>query len=175
MRAPLPTALAALLFAGFATSALHAEEKRELGAHEHGHVTLQIAIDGNDVTMALEAPGKDIVGFEHTAETDDQKAAIEAATAQLSDPSALFTMTEAAGCTVASNAVELHQEGDHNAFEAAYTFSCTDIAALTGMETTLFTLYPSIEEIDVDYATPSGQGSVELEADDPVITLPATS
>ncbi len=175
MRAPLSTAFAALLLAGVATTALHAEEKRELGAHEHGHVELQIAIDGNDVTMTLEAPGSDIVGFEHAAETDGQKAAVEAAVTQLSDPAALFTMTEAAGCSVASSDAELHQEGDHNAFEASYTFACTDIAALTGLTTNLFTLYPSIEEIEVEYATPAGQGSAELEADDPSIIFPAAS
>ena len=180
MRAPLPTtflstAFAAVLLASAPTSPLHAEEKRELGAHEHGHVEWQIAIEGNDVTMTLEAPGSDIVGFEHDAKTDEQKAAIEAATTQLTDAAALFTLTEAAGCTVGASDVELHQEGDHNAFEASYTFACTDIAALTGVQTNLFTLYPSIEEIEVEYATPAGQGSAELEADDPSITFPASS
>ena len=175
MRAPLSTAFATLLLCGVAATALHADEKREVGAHEHGHVELQIAIDGDTVTMELEAPGSDIVGFEHAAKTDEQKAAIDAATTQFGDPAALFTMTEAAGCSVASTDVDLHQHDDHSAFEAEYTFTCTDIAALAGLETNLFSLYPSVEEIEVEYATPAGQGSAELEADNPSLTFPASS
>ncbi|MEM7488966.1 MAG: DUF2796 domain-containing protein [Pseudomonadota bacterium] len=138
-------------------------ETRELHAHEHGHVTLQVAVDGQTVEMMLEAPGADIVGFEHVAETDEQKAAVDAARADLSDPMALFVLPEAAGCTGAAAEVELHQDGDHNAFEAAYSLTCTNPSALTEIETRFFDLYPSVEEIDVEYVTPAGQGAGELE------------
>ena len=49
-------------------------ERRELGAHEHGHLVLNIAIEGDRIEMELMAPGVDIVGFEHAAETDEHKA-----------------------------------------------------------------------------------------------------
>ena len=68
------TAVFALAGALAATAAV-AEERRELGAHEHGHSTLTIAVEGTRVAMELSAPGADIVGFEHAAETDEQKAA----------------------------------------------------------------------------------------------------
>ena len=167
------TLAVATLLASIAVS--QAEEKRELGSHEHGHVTLAVAIEGGRLEMELEAPGQNIVGFEHAAETDEQKAAVEKARTQLADAAAVFTLPEAAGCTADEAKVELHSEGEHNAFEVRYTYTCSKPAELTRIETKLFALYPTIEEVDVDYATAGGQGSVELEADKPVIALPGSA
>ena len=167
--AALPLAALPGLFPAVANA-----ETRELGAHEHGHVALQIAVEGDAVEMILEAPGADIVGFEHAPETDGQTAEVEAALETLSDPMALFVLPDAAGCTVEAAEVELHQEGDHNAFEAEYTLRCADAAAVTEVGTKLFDLYPSIEEIEVEYATPAGQGAGELEPDDAVLSLPTS-
>ena len=152
-----------------------AEEKRELGSHEHGAATLQVAIEGSMVEMAIAIPGESIVGFEHAAETDEQKAAVTAETERLGKPMDLFTLPEAAGCEVASAEVELHQEGDHNEFEAEYALTCADTGAVTTIQTKLFEMYPELEEIEVEYATPGGQGAAELEADSPALTLPSTS
>ena len=69
---------ACLLAAGMACAALpaSAEEHRQLGAHVHGHGRLNIAIEGNTISMELEVPGMDIVGFEHEPSTPEQKAAV---------------------------------------------------------------------------------------------------
>lgn len=90
-----------------------AEERRELGAHEHGHSALNIAIEADQVLMELMAPGMDIVGFEHAAETDEDKAAIEQAEVALGDPLTLFVMPDAAGCVVEAAVVELETEDEH--------------------------------------------------------------
>ena len=74
-----------------------AEETRQMGAHEHGVSTLNIAFEGNVLMMELEAPGADIVGFEYEAETDEDKARIAAAVAVLEDPTSLFVLPAAAG------------------------------------------------------------------------------
>ena len=153
----------------------HGDETRELGAHQHGHAVLQVALEGNMVEMAFEVPGESIVGFEHAPETDEQRTAVDEASTQLSDPLALFTVPTEAGCEVSSSAVELHQEGDHSAFEAEYALTCSNADAITTLETTLFELYPDLEEIEVEYATPSGQGAGELEPGAASLTLPSTS
>lgn len=104
------TAVAAL---ALLPGAALAQEHRELGAHVHGTATLDVAVEGTTVSMILEAPGADIVGFEHPATSDDDRAAIEAATTTLGDPLALFAPPEAAGCTASSAEVHLVAEGDH--------------------------------------------------------------
>ena len=82
-------------------------------------------------------------------------------------------MPAAAGCTAEAADVHLHQEGGHNAFEAEYEMRCSDPAALTEVGTTLFDLYPSIEEIEVEYVTPAGQGADEMEPGE-ALSLPAS-
>ncbi|WP_179379583.1 zinc uptake protein ZrgA [Jannaschia marina] len=105
------TAAAALL----ATTAL-AEDTRQLDAHEHGTGALDIAIDGTTVAMELRVPGADIVGFEHAAESDEDRAAIAEALTTLSTPTDLFGLSDAAGCTVEAATADLETEGaeDHD-------------------------------------------------------------
>ena len=95
-----------------AAQSASAEETRQLGAHEHGVGALDIAFESGQIAMAFKAPGADIVGFEHPAESDADKAAIEAALAVLADPLALFTLPDAAGCTVTEASAELESAED---------------------------------------------------------------
>jgi len=98
-----------------ATPAMAEEAKRELGAHEHGHGTLNIAIENARVSMELEAPGMDIVGFEHAAESKDDKAKVEKATKVLGEPLKLFKVPASAECKVAEAKVKVeaeHEDGD---------------------------------------------------------------
>lgn len=175
MRQLLTSSITFIAACTLSAGQLYAEGTRELHSHEHGHVKLEIAIEKNKMNISLEAPGESVVGFEHVAKTDKQKAAVAAAEKQLADPIALFVLPPKAGCTVNSAKSELHQEGKHNEFEASYAFTCTNVAELKNMKTNLFELYPAIEEIDVNYIAPSGQGAAELEPDAPTVTFAPTS
>ena len=106
MSRPLILAAIAIVCAGEAIAA----ERRELGAHQHGHGKLNIAIDGNKVAMELEAPGADIAGFEYAAKSDADMAAIKQATATLEKPLALFKVPDAAQCKVSQAKVEIETE-----------------------------------------------------------------
>jgi len=115
MRKPTPSALYVPLFA-FALllpAGLRAEEEhRELGAHVHGHGTLNVAIEDKRVALELEVPGMDIVGFEHAATSDDQKLKVAEAKEILQRPLDIFAVPAAAGCTVASADVAVEAEHD---------------------------------------------------------------
>ena len=95
----LRTALITSTALAFALSAT-AADKRELGAHEHGVGALNIAVEGATILMELEAPGADIVGFEHPAESAEDKGKIKAALEVLEKPLQLITLPTAAGCAV---------------------------------------------------------------------------
>ena len=134
------------LVATFGATA-NAAERRELGAHEHGHSKLNLAVEGTRVAMEIAAPGLDVLGFEHPAATGEEKAAVETGKATLGEPLGLFVLPAAAGCRVVEAAVELLQEehegeehgeaenGDdaalHNEFQGSYTLDCADPGALT--------------------------------------------
>lgn len=102
------------LIALFAAMPALANETRQLDAHEHGVGELNIAIEGTTVLMEFHAPGADIVGFEYSAKSDSDRAAVEAAEVRLSAPLELFVMPEAATCTVKSAQAELEGEGGHD-------------------------------------------------------------
>ncbi|MGE0517151.1 MAG: DUF2796 domain-containing protein [Hyphomicrobiaceae bacterium] len=89
-----------------------AEEHRELGPHQHGHGKVNIAVEGTAVAIELEVPGMDIVGFEHVAQSDADKQALEAAKAKLADPLAVFGIPAAAKCTVEKVDVTFGQHHD---------------------------------------------------------------
>jgi hypothetical protein len=184
---------AVLLLAGaLATTATVAEERRELGAHEHGHSTLAIAVEGTRMAMELAAPGADIVGFERPASTDEQKAAIEQAKAALADPLALFAPPSAAGCRVAETVVELetgeshgkeHAEGaahgeaahaedeGHAEFHAEYALDCADPVELGSITFAFFERFPGAEEVAVTLLTDRGQTSYEVTRAAPRLVL----
>ncbi|WP_299828263.1 DUF2796 domain-containing protein [uncultured Roseobacter sp.] len=102
-----------LLLAVNAAPAL-AEDTRQLDAHEHGVGALNIAIDGTTVAMEFHAPGADIVGFEYAAESEADRAAVDAAVATLARPLDLFVLPAAAACSVTQASAELESEHAHD-------------------------------------------------------------
>ena len=94
-------------------------ESRELGAHQHGHGAFNIAIEGKAVAIEFTAPGADIVGFEHPAQSVEDRAAVDAAIAMLAKPLDLFSPSVAAECVVTAANVILVTEGagDHDAHD----------------------------------------------------------
>lgn len=166
------------------------EETRQLGAHVHGEGVLLIAVEGREVAMTLQAPGADIVGFEHAAKTDADRAALDAAKARLSEPLSLFVLPAAAGCAVSSVEVEYEVEGaaeddhdhdhghdhahddhahdDHGAeathaeFHADYTLACENPAAITAIDFAYFEAFEGAQKLDVSLAADAGQRAFEV-------------
>ena len=179
MAAKVERLLAVCFLAGaLATASLAADEHRELGAHEHGRGTLNIAVEGNKVTMELEVPGVDIVGFEHAAKTSREKAAVEKAKAQLAAPLTLFALPAAAACRVTEAKIEVenggHEHGakegtkvdakgdGHSEFHVEYALECAAPANLTGIEFGYFRAFAGAQKLDVNVITPKGQSKFEV-------------
>jgi hypothetical protein len=182
-------ALAAAALSCLLLQSANAHERRELGAHQHGHGTLNIALEGNQITMELEVPGNDIVGFEHAAKTKSQRAAVEKARSQLGAPLSLFRLPAAAGCAVKQARVKLegaleekskkaghkhkhgHHDHDHSEFHAEYTIECSAIAQVTTIEFPYFATFKGAEELEVNLITPKGQSKFEVKRDKPHLDL----
>jgi len=106
------TALALIL-----STPAFADDVRQLDAHVHGIGEFNMAIDGTDVAMELHAPGFDIVGFEHAAKSDADRAAIQTALQVLAAPLDLFVPPAAASCVVTGTSVSLEAEEDHDSHD----------------------------------------------------------
>ena len=93
-----------------------AEETRQLDTHEHGVGHFNVAFDAGQIAMELHAPGADIVGFEYAATRAEDRAQVDAAVATLARPLDLFSLPDAAGCSVveARASLESEVEDDHD-------------------------------------------------------------
>jgi hypothetical protein len=189
-----------MLAAGLACAALPAgaEEHRQLGAHVHGHGRLNIAVDGKKLLMGLEAPGADIVGFEHEAGTPEQREAIAEAKAKLANALALFKPEAKARCELeqvkvsledghgegheheheakdaapaAAPAGQKQEAGHHTEFHAEYELICQAPQKLTSMTFDYFNAFAGAQELDVTVVTPKGQTSFEVKREKPSLDL----
>lgn len=168
-----------------------AEEHRELGAHEHGVGHLDIAFEGSRISIELEVPGADIVGFEHAAESAEDRAALERAVAVLAKPLELFVLPEAAQCTVTQAAArfvdEDHEGADHGGeehageahgheaghaeFHAQYELACAEPGAITRIDFAYFTAFANARELEIQLVSEKGAKSFEVERGAPVLEL----
>lgn len=185
--------LLALPFALLPLAVAHAANEPEhgsLGAHEHGVGRLNAALDGQTLELELESPAMNLVGFEHAATTDADKAKVAAARTRLENPLVLFNLPKAAGCKVATQELESplfgdkpdaddhddddHAEADkdghehhhdHSEIHAHYQFSCSAPGALKTLDlATIFNTFPATQKIQVQLIGPSGQQGVEVTA-----------
>jgi hypothetical protein len=162
-------------------------QHRQLGPHVHGQGTLDIAIEGKKIEMELIAPGMDIVGFEHVASTDEQKAAVEKAKAELTDVLTVFKLPSAAQCKAETANVEsrkeTHKPGEkdddddkpgapqHSEFHATYTINCEAPENLTGLETVYFVNFAGAQLLNVNVTTSKGQTQAQMTRDKPTLDL----
>jgi hypothetical protein len=158
------------LLAGFLALALPAHAGK---AHVHGEGKLDVSIEKDTITLALELPLDAAVGFERAPKTDQEKAALTTAEKALRDP-ALFRPTPAAQCTaqppqVAMPAFDGKQGDGHGDIDATYGFRCTNPGALKSVETTLFKSFKRLYRLEARRVGPAGQGAARLTPKSPVL------
>ncbi|MEE1920771.1 DUF2796 domain-containing protein [Pseudomonas sp. 148P] len=155
----------------------HDHQHGSLGAHEHGVAHLNAVLDGNTLELELESPAMNLVGFEHAAQSDADKAKVAAVRAQLEQPLKLFGLTAAAGCKESDQELESPLFGDapakddddgdehehgHSDIHAHYRFECAKPDQLASLDLTpLFKTYPSTQKIQLQLIGPNGQKGVE--------------
>lgn len=165
----------------------HHEEHSSLDAHEHGAAQLNIVLDGKVLELQLESPAMNLVGFEHAAKSDADKAKVTAARSQLKQPKALFGVN-AGDCSVrkaelesplfAENAHE-HKEhpaqdqgSEHNDIDAHYIFDCQTPDELKQLDLAeLFKRFPATQKIQVQLIGPNGQQGLELTPAQPTLSF----
>src|ERR1700738_2553056 len=82
--------LAILLSSGLCWSRVHPEEFEQHHAHEHGKVTLNVAIDASTFLVELDAPAVSVVGFEPAPRTEGERAAAHQASQLIQAGRGLF-------------------------------------------------------------------------------------
>jgi hypothetical protein len=155
----------------------HEHSHDSLGAHEHGVASLNVALDGQTLELQLESPAMNLVGFEHAAKSDADKAKVAAAKRELEQPISLFALNSG-DCKATQVELEsplfgdadhdhdhdhhAHQ-GEHSDIHAHYRLECAKANELKQLDLAeLFKRFPATEKIQVQLIGPSGQQGVEL-------------
>ena len=152
------------------------EEHASLDAHEHGVASLNVALDGQTLEIQLQSPAMNLVGFEHEAKSDADKAKVAAARQHLEQPQALFALPIEAKCALqdsdldsplfGGHAHDEHEHADehgHSDIDASYRFACANAEALQTLELgSFFGTFPGTEKLEVQLIGPSGQQGAEL-------------
>jgi len=152
------------------------EEHGSLGKHEHGVASLNVALDGQTLEIQLQSPAMNLVGFEHEAKSDADKAKVAAARQHLEQPQALFALPIEAKCALqdseldsplfGGHAHDEHEHADehgHSDIDASYRFACANAEALQTLELgSFFGTFPGTEKLEVQLIGPSGQQGAEL-------------
>jgi len=174
--------LLALPFALLPLAVAHAHDDHDhdhahgtLGTHEHGVAKLNAVLDGNTLELELDSPAMNLVGFEHVASSDADKAKVAAARQQLEQPLKLFGIAQAAGCKEDAQELEsplfgdADEDGDshehghaHADVNAHYQLTCATPGKLTQIDLgPLFKTFPQTQKINVQLIGRNGQKGVE--------------
>ena len=94
-----------------ACSTVAVAETRQHGIHEHGSAVLNVAIADQTLSVEYITPAANIVGFEHTPSTEEQKHAVHEAV-ELLETGKVLLMSPDAACTLAHAKVEHETEID---------------------------------------------------------------
>ena len=172
MRQPARTRwmMAMVVALGWSTSAAFAAG----AAHEHGALKLDVAIEGKLLTILLEAPLDNLLGFERAPRTDAERRAAADVLARLRSPDKgppLFAADAAAQCTLGKAEVQAPvlepgagraNQDEHAELEASYVFTCAKPDELRTLDVGLFDAYKRTQRIDVQVAGPTGQAKMTL-------------
>lgn len=148
-------------------------------AHEHGAAKLDIAFEAGKLSIALETPLDNLLGFERAPRTDAERKAADAAVATLKAGDKLFGIDPAALCTLGKVEVEsaplkqgaaAAKADEHGDLDASWEFSCKG-GAPAFVEVGLATAFKRMGRIEVQTVTAKGQAKLTLKAPAKRVTL----
>lgn len=161
--------------------------------HEHGAVTLNLAIEGNSLAAELEAPAINVVGFEHEPRSEAERARAAVASSWLSSGAGLLGVPKAAGCRRDSAQLQAptwsasskdhdhdhahEHEHEHEAdeghadYRASVRYTCSNPAALAWVEVWGLRKLLGVSELTINIVTSTSQKSVTTVKPDERVAL----
>lgn len=162
----------ALACCALSTHPILAAEFEQHAPHEHGKVTINAALDGNQLVIELDSPAVNVVGFEHEPRTDQERSAVSDAAKLLGNGRGLFTLPKEARCQFQKTDIKAPQwetadegsgqhdeHGQHADYEARFIYQCWAPDHLSWLEPSLLAKLRNVTEARVNIATARGQQS----------------
>ena len=140
----------------------HEEEFTALSAHVHGKALLTLVLEGNEMQLAFQAAAQSVLGFEHKPRTAEQQQEVAAAIAVFNQGQ-WFSVNAQASCELAmaeasTDLTQANITGGHADFYANYQLLCQSPARLNAINLHIFSLLPTLEEVEVQWIVNDRQG-----------------
>lgn len=171
--------LTALVIGVFLTSVSFAKPKRQGHAHVHGEAKVDIGADGNKASVSFNIDTHSLTGFEHSAKTAKEKAAVEKVYKTFrSDISKMFAFDPKLNCKFEERKLVIGAEGKHEDHDddddddhgkeghqslvGDYNVNCEKKIAPSKVRVDLKSSFSAIQKIKVQVLSETGADSVEL-------------
>lgn len=119
--------------------------------HVHGAVTFNVAVEGNVLSLEIDAPAVNVLGFEKAPRNDVERQAVASVDAWLSAGRDIAGVPRAAGCRLQSVTYEAPKLGSgHADYRPRYAFRCDNPAALEWVELWALRRLKDVEKAEVN-------------------------
>ena len=156
-------------------------KKRHHKAHNHGVGKLSLVTSENQLSIEMEIPAHDIVGFENKPTTEAQKSKVKNAIEFLEKTDSNLKLPGNSNCKPDGlGKIETaldekkygkkgyhHDHEEHAEFHVTYKFICTNLKKLSFVEVLSFNQFKNIKKLNAQGATDIGQYSQTLTPDSP--------
>lgn len=141
----------------------HGDDSLEKGKHVHGEVTVNIALDGELLTVELDAPAINVIGFEKSPRSDAERQKVAAVDAWLASGRDIAAVPRNAACRLQGADYTPPKLGTgHADYRARYTFRCRNATALEWVELWALRRLTGVERAAANVITPTVQRQQEL-------------
>ena len=161
-------------------------------AHTHGLLALDVAIDAQSLTLSMEAPLDNFLGFERAPRTDAERKSVAALVRRLNAADTLFIPDPKAECRLSSVTLESKVLGlgaaekpaagasvatakapvahdDHADIDVSIVFSCAKASLARQLDVKMFDAFPRLRRIDAQVASEQGQFKRSLKKASPLL------
>ena len=130
-------------------------------AHVHGAGEFAVAVDGDVLTVTLDAPLANFGLGEGDADTLEVSTGIG---------DGLVRFEGGADCQPGDRHIETRTAGDHSGLTLTLSYTCTDIEKLEGIRLNAFSEFPGFETVNAIFIGPDAQVASVLTAGNPELS-----
>jgi hypothetical protein len=135
----------------------------EMGKHVHGAVTINLALEGDLLSVELDAPAVNLLGFEKSPRSDAERRQLADTNAWLASGRQIAGVPRSANCRLSSVTFEAPALGsEHADFRPRYVFRCSNPRALAWVELWVLRRLKDVEKTEVNLITTNSQSQQTL-------------
>jgi hypothetical protein len=175
------------LLTAFISTSSNSTQHTHFDAHIHGVSELTLVIEKQQLELEMRSPAQNIVGFEHHAKTDKERAAVTKAKQRLMQHHNLFSISDN-HCVFINHDINIsnminHQHHEHSIEHdedenithqniiARYSYHCKKASLPLVITVKVFDLFVGIDQIHAKWITESKQGSSTLNHNNQTIEI----